>query len=69
MAAIITVFKTELIGKDDVLPLIEELSDDLVEIALAYTFSPKSGKLYELLNHLKERKVVYGTHFNSSEQL
>jgi hypothetical protein len=64
MHAIITVFKTELMSKPSLINTIKDLSSDLSEVADAYSFSPKSGRLFELLNFLRENNINYGTHFD-----
>lgn len=64
MQAIITVFKVELKDKNDLFENIQNLSSDISEVGDAYTFSPKAGKLFELLNVLKNNNINYGTHFN-----
>jgi hypothetical protein len=65
MQAIITVFKGEFEGKDDVRSRISELTEDVKMVADAYVFSPRPGKLFDLLNILRNNKITYGTHFNS----
>ena len=67
MRATITVFKEELSGKTEILEIIKGSSTDLKEIGDAYIFSPKPGKLFELLNLLRDHKIIYGTNFNTSE--
>jgi hypothetical protein len=66
MQAIITVFKIELIDKSHVIDMINTLTLDLKEVGDAYIFSPKPGKLFELLNLLRDNHIVYGTHFNTA---
>lgn len=68
MRAVITVFKTELINKPAVLNSIQQLSSHLSEVGEAYSFSPKPGRLYELLNFLKDHDINYGTHFNVTDE-
>lgn len=69
MQAIITVFKVELNNREQIFKEIKEMSSDLSEVGEAYTFSPKPGKLFELLTLLKNNNINYGTHFNVSEGL
>ena len=64
MRAVITVFKVELHDRPNILNSIREMSADISELANVYTFSPKPGKLFELLNILKNNNVNYSTHFN-----
>jgi hypothetical protein len=67
MRAIITVFKDELTTKPLILNSIREMSSDVSEVGDAFTFSPKPGKLFELLNLLKNSAVAYGTHFHVAD--
>jgi hypothetical protein len=71
MQAIITVFRAEFEGKDDVKSRVSELTEDLKIVGDAYIFSPRPGKLFDLLNILRNNRITYGTHFNNvqSEKL
>jgi hypothetical protein len=64
MLAVITIFKIEFNTKIQLLNSIKDLSVQYAEVGDAYTFSPKPGKLFELLNLLRDNGVNYGTHFN-----
>jgi hypothetical protein len=68
MRAIITVFKAELADKPTIFEGIRAMSAELTELTDAYTFSPKPGKLFDLLNLLKNDNVNYGTHFNLTDE-
>ena len=63
MNATITVFKYELKDNTELVNNISDMSSEIKETADAYAFSPKPGKLYELLNWLKESGVNYQTDF------
>lgn len=67
MQAVITIFSSELEGKD-YKTLLSDQYDSVTEFEGALIFKPKGGKLFEFLNVLREHKIAYGTHFNSSEQ-
>jgi hypothetical protein len=68
MTAIITIFEIEFAGKEEVSRKVEQLSNDVKKIEGACIYSPKSGKLMELLTLLRENKIVYGTHFNTLDE-
>jgi hypothetical protein len=64
MSAIITVYKSQLKLKPELINVIEIMSVDIKEIVDAYVFAPKPGHLYELLKCLNENGVDYRTHFS-----
>jgi hypothetical protein len=66
MNAIITVFKSEFDEKSHVLAVLHSMAKEVKEIDQAYAIIPQSGSLMHLLTFLKEKNIVYGTHFNSS---
>jgi hypothetical protein len=66
MQAIITVFKTEFEGKEHIASRLKDMVDEVRLMSGAYILSPNPGKLFELLNILKENKITYGTHFDSA---
>jgi hypothetical protein len=66
MQTVITVFINEFEGKDYKM-LLNDLYDSVTEFEGALIFKPKSGKLFQFLSVLREHKIQYGTHFNSSE--
>jgi hypothetical protein len=65
MRAVITVFRTEFEGKDDVKLMVGELTDDFKIAEDVYMLSPRPGKLFDLLSILRENKISYRTHFDS----
>lgn len=67
MRAIVTVFKEELKGRSSILDAIKSMASNFSEIPEAYTFSPKPGRLFEMLNLLKNNNISYGTHFNVTD--
>jgi hypothetical protein len=69
MRAIVTIFKDELKGKVYLLKQLDEMSDHVNIVGSAYIISPKPGKLFDILNELKENKIAYGTHFNTSRKM
>lgn len=64
MGAIITVLKSELEIKPEFLNIISAMASDIKKLPNGYAFSPKPGKLYELLNYLKENGLSYQTYFS-----
>jgi hypothetical protein len=66
MNTIVTVFKDELSGKENVLGVIELLADHITQVAEAIVIVPKAGKLANLLNELTDNGIAYGTHFNTA---
>ncbi len=66
MSATITVFKTELKNQTLLLANISAMSSETKETAHAFSFSPKPGKLYELVNYLKTNGINYQTNFRES---
>lgn len=64
LAQSFTVFKSELENKPELLNIISDMSSDMKEIPNGYAFSPKPGRLYELLNYLKENGLSYQTYFS-----
>jgi hypothetical protein len=67
MRAIISVFKGEFEGKAQAKDAIAQLTDELNIVADAYIFSAKPGKLFEILSILRDHKITYGTHFDTSD--
>lgn len=67
MKALITIFKTELAGKN-VDELLHGLYDDVTDIGDALIYRPSSGKLFQFLNVLRVEKIAYGTHFDTSNE-
>lgn len=67
MTAIITIFKSELKNNNVTVESINEFSSETKEIGDAFTISPKSGKLFELLTFLKKHHITYGTHFDTND--
>jgi hypothetical protein len=65
MQVMVTVFKSEFIGKESLSPILSALSASTAEIESAMIFIPKPGKLMELLTLLSTHKIVYGTHFDT----
>ncbi len=68
MRAIITVFKNELDKEEKLLSMLTSLTLDMQQVTDAYVFAPKPGKLFELLNMLREHGISYGTHFHPETQ-
>jgi hypothetical protein len=66
MSATITVFKSELKNKTLLLANISAMSSETKETADAFSFSPRPGKLYELVNYLRANGVNYQTNFRES---
>ena len=66
MSAIVTIFEDELKNKSQLLSSICEMSDQVRVVGTAYVINPKPGKLFAILGQLRENKIAYGTHFNSS---
>jgi hypothetical protein len=66
MQAIITVFKTEFEGKEYIASRLKDMVEEVKLMSGAYIFSPSPGRLFELLDVLKENKINYGTHFDSA---
>jgi hypothetical protein len=66
MRAIISVFKTEFEGKEHIAPGLKELIEEVKLVSGAYILSPKAGKLFSLLNVLKDNKINYGTHYDTT---
>ena len=62
MRAIVTVFKIEFLGQDNILKK-AELMAETKDIGEAIILIPLPGKLFELLNLLKDNRINYGTHF------
>jgi len=67
MSAIITISKSELKNKPELLKTIQTMSAELSEGVDGYTFSPKAGYLYELLNCFKDNGINYRADFGESE--
>ena len=67
MQAIITVFKAEFHGNEPLERTFLDFSEDIMQVGEAYTIAPKSGKLFQLLNFLRDNKINYGTHFNTAD--
>jgi|GEM_PF-3094111 hypothetical protein len=65
---IVTVYKSEFLGKESIKGRLSELSADIKEIHDALAFRPRPGVLMEFLAVLRENRINYGTHFNSTEQ-
>lgn len=66
---IITVFESELQGKDRLREEINSLCDDVKQIGSAYTYQPSSGKLFEIIRLLKLGGISYGTHFDTLSKI
>lgn len=64
MRAIVTIFKSEFEGKEGIANAIIAVSETK-DIGEAFVLIPQPGKLFELLNLLKDNNIQYGTHFNS----
>lgn len=64
MNATITVFKNEFKNNPGLLDDISAMSSEIKEIDDSYAFSPRPGKLYELLNCLRENGLNYQTVFS-----
>ena len=69
MKAIVTVFKRELEGKDQLQERLLRLILETQEVGDAFIYRPKSGSLMEFLLLLKANKISYGTHFDTLEDL
>jgi hypothetical protein len=69
MRVTVNILKTELDSKMLFLEQILEVCDDLSEVDNVYILSPRSGKLFELLDILKERDVNFETRFNLADDL
>lgn len=68
MQAAITVLKDELKFQLEVMGTIRKYSLDMKEVGNAYSFSPKPGRLFDLLNILRDNHHIhYGTNFNAVE--
>jgi len=65
MNAIVTIFLHELENDPKVFATLKTLSSDLKQIGEAYVFFPTPGRLFDFLSVLKNRKIAYGTHFDS----
>lgn len=65
MNTIITVFKSEFNGKEQILEELEECCAVMGEVASAIIISPRSGKLFQTIELLRSNKVVYRTHFDT----
>jgi hypothetical protein len=65
MNAIVTVFKSELSEKLQVVPVLIKLSKEVKELDDAFIYRPRSGSLMQFLSYLKEKNISYGTHFDS----
>lgn len=68
MRTIITVFKPELQSKKPVLDRIIVMTREFIEMGEAYTFSPRPGKLFDLLNLLRMNNVNYETNFSIDDE-
>jgi hypothetical protein len=68
MRAIITVFEDEFKGKESVFKNIQRMSIEVNFVTHAYIIIPKRGELFNVLNVLKNEKVAYGTHFDTSDE-
>lgn len=66
MRAIITIFKAEFTGKEDIGMQLTILCDEVKEVGDAYVYSTRPGKLFEFLNIVKTHHIAYGTHVNSA---
>jgi hypothetical protein len=67
MQVMVTVFKSEFIGKESTKEILSALTASTSEVESAMIFIPKAGKLMELLTLLSDRKIVYRTHFDTME--
>jgi hypothetical protein len=64
--AIITIFKAEFVGKQQINSLLMDMCTQVKDVEDASIYSPKSGRLFEFLNILRDNKIAYGTHFNTA---
>jgi hypothetical protein len=68
MEVIITVFKLDIDSHKIAFKRIEEMSSAIKELDDCLVFSPKAGKLFELLNFLKENSLEYKTDFSIADE-
>ena len=64
--AVVTIFKSDLAGKEAIALSLEDLCNEVAKLEHALVYSPKSGKLFEFLNTLRDNGIDYRTHFDSS---
>jgi hypothetical protein len=69
MEVTITVFKLDIESHKITFKRIEEMSSAIKEFNDCLVFSPKAGRLFEILNILKENSVDYKTDFNVAEEI
>ncbi|MBT1704424.1 hypothetical protein [Chryseosolibacter indicus] len=67
MDVVITIFKAEFKGKADLMQLLHAMAQ-INEVDGALICSPHTGKLFDFLGILKDHKISYGTHFNTSRE-
>jgi hypothetical protein len=68
MLAIITVFKVEVDSKESAFNAIKSMSSQFIEVGEVYEFSPRPGKLFDLLDVLKINNIKYTTKFDVSDE-
>jgi hypothetical protein len=65
MQAIITVFKTEFKGKEQLPDQLQALAKTVKDLDDVMIYRPHAGKLIIFLTFLNENNIAYGTHFNT----
>jgi hypothetical protein len=68
MEVTITIFKLDIDSHKITFKRIEGMSSAIKELDDCFVFSPKSGRLFELLNFLKENSVEYKTDFSIADE-
>lgn len=64
MRVIVTVCKSEFVGKELIRKVITGLSSAAEDIEDAYIYIPRPGTLMEFLTILSSNKIAYRTHFD-----
>jgi hypothetical protein len=68
MEVTITIFKLDIDSQEITFKRIEEMSSAIRELDNRLVLSPKPGRLFELLNFLKENSVEYKTDFSIADE-
>jgi hypothetical protein len=64
---VVTVFESELVGKEGVHRELQKLCEAVVKIGDAYSYQPAAGKLFEFIGLIRLRKISYGAHFDTKD--
>ena len=69
MRSMISAPKEEVKSKDTLLSQITELSTNVNHVGDYYLFSPKPGKLFDLLKLMRDHRINYTTNFNINDEI